>query len=53
MLPIHEQIRELRAELACCALTRRERTRAEAELERLCAEEARLSTAIADDAPPG
>ena len=32
MLTIHDQIRELRAELACCALTRRERRAAEAEL---------------------
>lgn len=60
MLTIHDQIQELRAELACCALTRRERIAAEAELERLRAEQARLDQSFdaaleawIKSAPPG
>ncbi|WP_194910846.1 hypothetical protein [Azospirillum sp. INR13] len=57
MLTIHDQVRELRAELASCALTRRERAQARAELDRLLARQARMDRA-ADaavsiaDAPP-
>jgi len=56
MLNIYDQIQELRTELAACILTRRERARAQAELKRLVAEQARLDrayeAAIAEKAPP-
>ena len=56
MLNIYDQIQELRAELAGCILTRRERARAQAELKRLVAEQAKLDrayeAAIAEKAPP-
>lgn len=57
MLTIDRQIHELRVEMASCALTRRERTQARAELDRLLALQARMDRA-ADaavsiaDAPP-
>jgi hypothetical protein len=57
MLTIYDQIQELRAELARCNLTRRERAEAEAELVRLLGEQAELDRAfdatLADQAPPG
>ncbi len=56
MLNIYDQIQELRAELARCILTRRERAQAEAELKRLIAEQAKLDrtfdAALAGKAPP-
>jgi hypothetical protein len=56
MLNIYDQIQELRAELAGCILTRRERAQAQAELKRLVAEQAKLDrayeAAIAEKAPP-
>jgi hypothetical protein len=56
MLNIYDQIQELRAELAGCILTRRERAQAQAELTRLVAEQAKLDrafgAAIAEKAPP-
>ena len=58
MLTIHDRIRELRAELAGCLLTRRERARTRAELDRLVALQAAMDT-VADAvlctgvAPPG
>ncbi|MGY0713309.1 hypothetical protein [Azospirillum argentinense] len=57
MLTIHDQIRELRAELASCALTRRERAQARAELDRLLARQARMDRAtdallFIKEAPP-
>jgi len=56
MLTIYDQIQELRAELAGCILTRCERAIAQAELNKLLAEQAALDhecdTAIADEAPP-
>jgi hypothetical protein len=56
MLTIYDQIQELRAELARCILTRRERAQAEAELQRLIAEQAKLDrafdAALAEKAPP-
>lgn len=57
MLTIHDQVRELRAELASCALTRRERAQARAELDRLLARQARMDRAAdalvsTEEAPP-
>jgi hypothetical protein len=56
MLTIYDQIQELRAELARCFLTRRERAQAEAELKRLIAEQTKLDrafdAALAENAPP-
>jgi hypothetical protein len=56
MLTIYDQIQELRAELARCFLTRRERAQAEAELKRLIAEQTKLDrafdAALAEKAPP-
>ena len=56
MLNIYDQIQELRAELAHCILTRRERAQAKAELKRLIAEHAKLDRAcdavLAEKAPP-
>jgi len=56
MLNNYDQIQELRAELARCILTRRERAQAEAELERLIAEQTKLDrtfdAALAEKAPP-
>jgi septal ring factor EnvC (AmiA/AmiB activator) len=56
MLNIYDQIQELRAELAGCILTRRERAQAQAELTRLVAEQAKLDrafdAALAEKAPP-
>ena len=56
MLTITDQIRELRAELTGCLLTRRERAQAQSELKRLVAKQAELSrpldAAVAEEAPP-
>ena len=56
MLTIDDQIRELRAELIGCLLTRRERAQAQDELKRLVAERANLdhtrAVAAAEEAPP-
>ena len=56
MLTINEQIRELRAELTGCLLTRRERAQAQDELKRLVAEQANLNhtraVAATEEAPP-
>jgi hypothetical protein len=56
MLNIYDQIQELRAVLARCILTRRERAQAETELQRLIAEQAKLDrafdAALAEKAPP-
>jgi hypothetical protein len=56
MLTIYDQIQELRAELARSFLTRRERAEAEAELQRLIAEQAKhdraFDAALAEKAPP-
>jgi hypothetical protein len=57
MLNIYDQIQELRAELAQCDLTRRERAQAEAELKRLIATQAKLDrtfdAALAEKTLPG
>jgi hypothetical protein len=45
MLTIADQVRELRAEMTGCLLTRRERVQANAELKRLVAEQAKLDRA--------
>jgi len=42
MLTTYDQIQDLRAELASCILTRRERTQAQAELKKLVVEQAKL-----------
>lgn len=47
MLTIDRQIRELRAELEGCALTRRERAQAQLELKALIARQAQMPTAVA------
>jgi hypothetical protein len=56
MLTIYDQIQELRTELAHCDLTDNERTKAEAELNRLIAEQAELDRAydatLGGAAPP-
>jgi hypothetical protein len=57
MLTIDRQIQELRAEMASCALTRRERAQARAELDRLLARQARMDGAAdslvsTKEAPP-
>jgi hypothetical protein len=56
MLTIHDQINELRAELASCLMTRRERARAQAELNWLIVEQAKLNreleAALAEAEPP-
>jgi hypothetical protein len=56
MLTIYDQIQELRAELARCILTRRECAQAEAELQRLIAEQVKIDrafdAALAEKAPP-
>jgi hypothetical protein len=56
MLTITYQIRELRAELTGCLLTRRERAQTQSELKRLVAKQAKLSraldAAVAEEAPP-
>lgn len=56
MLTIADQIRELKAELTGCLLTRRERAQANAELKRLlCAQAERdraAEMACAEQAPP-
>ncbi|NJO35834.1 MAG: hypothetical protein HC869_24880, partial [Rhodospirillales bacterium] len=41
-MAVYDQIQELRAELASCIMSRRERASAKAELNRLLAEQARL-----------
>jgi hypothetical protein len=46
MLTIADQIRDLRAEMNGCLLTRRERAEAQAELQRLIAEQAALDRAL-------
>ena len=55
MLTIADQLRELRAEMAGCLLTRRERAQARAELKRLLAIQAKIDRAAdmacADQAP--
>jgi hypothetical protein len=57
MLTIHDQIQELRAELANCLMTRRERASARAQLAWLLAEQAKLDreldAALAEAEPPG
>lgn len=57
MLTIDRQIRELRAELEGCALTRRERTQAQLELNALMARQAQTTAApairTAESAAPG
>jgi hypothetical protein len=54
MLTIHDQIQELRTELAHCDLTLRERAEAQAELKRLTAEQAEIDRAFeATLAAPG
>lgn len=45
MLTIDRQIQEIRVEMASCALTRRERAQARAELDRLLARQARMNGA--------
>jgi hypothetical protein len=56
MLTIYDQVQELRAELAGCLLTRRERSQTQAELKKLIAEQAKLdrvfNAALANEAPP-
>ena len=56
MLTTYDQIQDLRAELASCILTRRERTQAQAELKKLVVEQAKLDrafdAALAEEAPP-
>jgi hypothetical protein len=56
MIAVYDQIQELRAELAHCVLTRRERAQVEAELQRLITEQAELDRAfdavLAEKAPP-
>ena len=56
MLTITDQIRELRAELTGCLLTRRERAQAQSELKRLVTNQTKLShaldAAVAEEAPP-
>jgi hypothetical protein len=56
MLTTYDQIQDLRAELAGCILTRRERAQAQAELKKLVAEQAKLDrafdAALAEEAPP-
>ena len=47
MLTIDRQIRELRAELENCAMTRRERTQALLELNALMARQTQMATAVA------
>jgi hypothetical protein len=51
MLTIYDQIQELRAELARCILTRRERAQTEAKLQRLIAEQAKLDRAFEQRSP--
>lgn len=46
MIALYDQIQELRAELRSCALTRRERAQAQAELVRAIAEQAELDRAF-------
>jgi hypothetical protein len=56
MLTTYDQIQDLRAELAGCILTRRERAQAQAELKKLVVEQAKLDhtfdAALAKEAPP-
>ena len=56
MLTIYDQVQQLRADLAGCLLTRRERAQAQAELKKLIAEHAKLdrafNAALANEAPP-
>jgi hypothetical protein len=56
-MAVYDQIQELRAELASCLMTRRERASAKAELNCLIAEQARLEreldAALAEAEPPG
>lgn len=47
MLTVDRQIRELRAELENCALTRRERTQALLELNALMARQTQMATTLA------
>jgi hypothetical protein len=46
MTVIYDHIQELRAELACCYMPRRERAQAQAELAKLMAEQAKLDRAF-------
>jgi hypothetical protein len=56
MLTTYDQIQDLRAELAGCILTRRERAQAQAELKKLVVEQTKLDrafdAAFAEEAPP-
>jgi hypothetical protein len=56
MLTVYDQIQELHLEMKTCAMTRRERTRAHAEMKKLIAEQAMFDRAfdavLADEAPP-
>jgi hypothetical protein len=56
-MAVYDQIQELRAELANCIMSRRERASAKAELNRLIAEQARLEreldATLAEAEPPG
>jgi hypothetical protein len=56
VLTTYEQIQDLRAELAGCILTRRERAQSQAELKKLVVEQAKLDrafeAALAEEAPP-
>jgi hypothetical protein len=45
MIALYDHIQELRAELRCCVITRRERAKIEAELARAIAEHAELDCA--------
>lgn len=46
MLTIYDHINELRAELNCCVMTRRERAEAQAELAEAIAQQAELDRAF-------
>jgi hypothetical protein len=56
MLTTYDQIQDLRAELAGCILTRRERAQAQAELKKLVVEQTKLDrafdAAFAEEPPP-
>jgi len=56
MLTIYDQIQQLRAELTCCIMTRHERAQAQAEMQKLIAEQTKLDRAFdatfTDAAPP-
>jgi hypothetical protein len=56
-MAVYDQIQQLRAELANCIMSHRERASAKAELNRLIAEQAKLDreldAALAEAEPPG